>query len=164
MILREGEIEGQAWKTISDETFLWLQNNFLENRFAPKTLNKKLFVADSHTSKFFDRNIFMVPKSFLRKLVLTKYFDQNFWWKIFNGCEIVSLKKNFLPKIFIKIVLVQSSLWLQNHFLENRILIKIFINIFSVKIFLWLQNHLLENRFLPKNLMKIFIVVKSFPR
>ena len=96
--------------------------------------------------KIFFRKFFIIAKSFPRKQVWTRNFHQNF--------------------------LVETFLWLQNHFLEIRFEPKFFINNFfrqffmvaksfprkpvwtrnfhqnfSVETFLWMQNHFLGNRF-----------------
>ena len=67
------------------ENFLWLQNHFLENRFIPK-----------FSLKLFGSKIFLVGKSFPRKQVPTKKYQ------------------NILTETF----------QLQNHFFENRLLQK----------------------------------------
>jgi len=75
--------------------FLSLQNHFLENRFLPKNF-----------LHFFCSKFFMVAKSFSRKLVFTKDFDQTFFGrksfivaKSFPPKEVPT--KNFHPKFLV---------------------------------------------------------------
>ena len=102
--------------------------------------------------------------------------------KSFPGKQVC--KKKIFGKNFCR-----KFLWLQNHFLENRVtgksflrkifLSKIFYDCkiiswktdlqdkyfwenFLVKIFLWLQNHFLENRFTAKSFLRKMFCRKFF--
>ena len=115
-----------SWKIFNVENVLWLQNHFLENRFARKKFlniffGRKFLRLQNHflenrfarkkfLKNFFGRKFFMVAKSFPRKQICKKKIS----WKIFN---------------------VENVLWLQNHFLENRFARKKFLKIFWSIIF-----------------------------
>ena len=147
-----------------------LQNHFLENRVARKNFLSKIFyvckIISSKTGlkerkswekvfrKIFRRKLFMVAKSFPRKLVRRKKL-----WKMFENYFLVEnvlwLQNHFLENRlernknvtnFLRDFLVENVLGLQNHFLEKRFVPKIFIANFLVKNVLWLQNHFLKNR------------------
>ena len=96
------------------ENFLWLQNHFLENRFDPKIVTKNFLVEtffyglkiisskigyyQTFSTKCFGRKFFMVTKSFPRKQIHTITFQQNFWSKIFYGCNIISSRTGSYQK------------------------------------------------------------------
>ena len=108
----------------------------------------------------------MVAKSFPRKRVRTKNFQQLFIKNIFHGRKIISSKKcpyqKFSLKIFWSIIFCRIFLWSQNHFLENGSVQKSFIKNFLFKNFFWSKNHFLENGYVPKILLKNFFVENFF--
>ena len=111
-------------QTFLIEIFLLLQNHFLENRLPPK-----IFI-----NFFFGWKLFMFGKSFPRKHVPTKISSKILWSIIFYGCRIISSKSGSYQKFSWKIF-IQTFLWMQNYFIENRFLPNIFIKHFLVEMF-----------------------------
>ena len=78
-------------------------------------------------------------------------------------------RKHVLTKIFIKFLLVENFLWLQNHFLENRFIPTFSSNIFWLKMF-YCCKIISAKTCSYQNFHKIFlgrkcfIFTKSFPR
>ena len=121
-----------------------LQNNFLGNSFKTK-FSWKMFwsiivcgckiippgtpLKQKFYRTFFGQKCFMVAKSFPRKHLVTK--------------------------IFLKYLLVENFLLLQNNFLGNRFDQNFRWKYLSRK-FLWLQNYFHGNTFEPKIFWKIF--------
>ena len=117
------------------ENFLWLQNQFLENRFwlkifiknfcwnifiVAKTFPRKQVWTKNFHQKFFGSISFMVAKSFPRIQVLIKNLRQKFYcWKFFMVAKSLP-RKQVLIKIFVNNFFADNSLLLQSHFLGKR--------------------------------------------
>ena len=93
----------------------------------------------------------MVARSFPRRQVPTKNFHKLFLYKFFMVAKSIP-RKQFLTKNFNETFCGRYFfLWLQNHFLENRILTKIFIMFFCGKFIIvsksYSRNFFLTNIF-----------------
>jgi len=111
----------------------FVKNHFLENRCAPKIFNKI----------FRSKNIFC-EKSFPRKQICTKNFQENFLVEKIFVC-IINSSKTDLHQSFSSKFLGPKIFCVQNHFLENRFAPKKFMKIFLSKKIFCRQNHFLEN-------------------
>jgi hypothetical protein len=90
------------------------------------------------------------------KTSLHQIFSSKILVETFLWLQNHFLQNRFAPNIFIKKILVENVLLLENHLLENSFAPKIFIKKILVENFLLLQNHFLENWFAPKMLIKKF--------
>ena len=130
----------------SGQNFLWLQNHFLENRFAPK-----LFY-NTHW-KCLDQICLMFQNQFLENRSAPKKLVKNLLSKHFYACKIISSKtglqetfslKIFCSKIFYGFKVITSKTSLHQQFSKTTRWRFVDDN------FLRLQNHNLVNRLASK--------------
>jgi hypothetical protein len=102
-----------------------------------KINSSKISYYQTFLTKCFGRKCFMVAKSFSRKQIHTITFQQNF--------------------------LVETFLWLQNHFLENRFIPKIFNKCFFGYKIISSKNGCYQKVLTKFVRQKVFMVEKLFP-
>jgi len=153
--------EKNSWKMFLVENFLWLQNHFLENRFARKRILEKLFWSKiCYSCKIISSKTDLQGKKFLNNFFCRKFF---MFAKSFPRKQICKEKNSW------KIFLVEN-LWLANHFLENRFeRKKILETFFGRKFFMVAKSFPRKQIFKGKILencfgRKCFMVAKLFPR
>jgi len=119
------------------ENILLMQNHFLGNRFEAKIKIDKFF---GHKFFIFSEQVpgewvwtqafLWLQYNFRGNGFEPKNFIEIFLVKIFDGYKMISTEIDLNLNIFMENFIDQNFLWLQNHFLGNRIQPEIFIQKF----------------------------------